>query len=157
MIRMFRSMLLILSLSVLSLAADVAAPRAMGLQVRVYVYTEKSPSGPVTDEEKGRLDTVNDIREALRKDIRIVLVPNRSDAQVVVEVLNREKREASIGGFGGTSVGPSGEVVVQLRVKWGDEQTEIKGTALGYWGRAAKDAADRLSKWIARISAKVKD
>jgi len=155
MISMFRSTLLALGITVLTAAASSVA--GMGRQVRVFIYTEKSASGTVTEEEKGRQSTVADLREALRRDIRVVLVPTRSEAQVVVEVLAREKHEAPIGGYGGTSVGPSGEVTVRLRVKWGDEETEIKGTALGYWGRAAKDAGDRLSKWIARTSAKVKD
>ncbi len=55
-----------------------------------------------------------------------------------------------MGGFGGTAVGPSGEMVVRVRVKYGKEQSELKGTAPGYWGKAAKDAADRVSKWIER-------
>jgi hypothetical protein len=42
--------------------------------------------------------------------------------------------------------------VIKLSAKWGTETTEIKGTAAGYWGKAAKDASDRLVKWILRIA-----
>jgi hypothetical protein len=122
---------------------------------RVYIYTDRSPGGIATEEEQGRVDTVDDLRNALRRNRKLALVTDRDDAQVVVEVLDREKRDKPIGGFGGTSITPSGETVVRLRVTFGGEQTEIKGIAPGYWGRAAKDAAERLTKWIERMSSRL--
>jgi hypothetical protein len=65
-------------------------------------------------------------------------------------VVGREKRDAPIGGFGGTSVTPQGESIVRLHLKYGEHETDIKGVAPGYWGRAAKDASDRAVRWIAR-------
>jgi hypothetical protein len=140
------------------LAVPVPGGGAAGKLVppRVYVYTAQSPSGIVTEEEQGRLDSTRDLRDALRRNSRIVLVSHAGEAQVVVEVLDREKRERPIGGFGGTAVTPSGETIVRVRVKFGDEQTEIKGIGQAYWSRAARDAAERLLKWIARVSPRVK-
>jgi hypothetical protein len=104
------------------------------------------------EEEQGRLDSVRDVREALGKKPDLVIVASASAAHVLVEVVGRETRESPIGGFGGTSIGPQGEMIVRLHLKYGEQETDIKGVAPGYWGRAAKDAANRAMRWIARIS-----
>ena len=119
---------------------------------RVYIYTAESPSGTVTEEEQGRRDSVRDLREAMDRKKGITVVDNRESADVVVEVTGREKREGPSGGFGGASVTEFGDTIVRVRVKAGDAETEIKGIGQAYWGRAAKDAADRLMKWIVRQS-----
>jgi len=120
---------------------------------RVYVFTTQSPAAaPATEEDQGRLDSVRDVRDALAKKAGLVMVPAASDAYVLVEVVGRETREAPIGGFGGTSVTPQGEMIVRLHLKYGEHETDIKGVAPGYWGRAGKDAADRAMRWIARIA-----
>ena len=103
-----------------------------------------------TEEEQGRLDSVRDVREALGRKAGLVMVSSASGATVLVEVVGREKRDAAIGGFGGTTVTPQGETIVRLHLKYGE--TDIKGVAPGYWARAAKDAADRALKWIARVA-----
>ena len=120
---------------------------------RVYVFTTESKAGgPATEEEQGRLDSVRDVREALGKKAGLVMVSSLAEAHVVVEVVGREKRDAEIGGFGGTTLTPQGEVIVRLHLKYGEHETDIKGVAPGYWGRAAKDAADRAMRWISRIA-----
>jgi hypothetical protein len=137
----------------LSAAAEPTAQPPSPAAPRVYVFTTESPeAAPATDEEKGRLDSVRDIRDALGKKAGLVMVPSASDAHVLVEVVGRETRDAPIGGFGGTSVTPQGEVIVRLHLKYGEHETDIKGVAPGYWSRAAKDAADRAMRWIARIA-----
>jgi hypothetical protein len=143
----------LLAVALLVPQSGAQAPRPVGgdVPVRLYIYTDRAQSGVATEDEQGRLDTVKDLREALRKNKLIALVMNRADATAIVEVVSREKNDAPIGGFGGTSVTPSGEVVIRLRVKFGDDETEIKGVAPGYWSRAAKDAADRFSRWLLRI------
>ena len=57
--------------------------------------------GLVSDEEQGRRDSLRDLRDAMRRKSGIVLVDDRDHAQVVVEVIGREKREGAQGGFGG--------------------------------------------------------
>ena len=120
---------------------------------RVFVYTAEAKGDVKTEEEQGRLDSVRDIREALGHSSKIALVSDASAAQVLVEVVGREKREAPVGGFGGTVVTPLVETIVRLHVKFGDHETEIKGIGKAYWARAAKDGADRLVKWIMRMAA----
>ena len=144
---------LTLTLALSAVAAEATAQPPSPAAPRVYVFTTESPAAaPATDEEKGRLDSVRDIRDALGKKAGLVMVPSASDAHVLVEVVGRETRDAPIGGFGGTSVTPQGEMIVRLHLKYGEYETDIKGVAPGYWSRAAKDAADRAMRWIARIA-----
>ena len=116
----------------------------------VYIFTAESPSGEVGEEEQGRRDSVRDLRDALRHKKGITVVDTREDANVVIEVIGREKREGPQGGFGGKSVTEFGDTILRLRIKAGDAESEIKGIGQAYWNRAAKDAADRVMKWIAR-------
>lgn len=134
-------------------AASVAPGREARPAPRVFVYTVETKDVVKNEEERGRLDSVRDVRDALGRSSKVVLVPDATTAQVLVEVVGREKRDGSLGGFGGTVVTPPIETIVRLRVTFGDHETEIKGVAQGYWGRAAKDAAERLVKWITRNAA----
>lgn len=119
--------------------------------VRAFVYTETGASGQHTPEEKGRLDAVRDMRDALERKKGITLVNTRQDANLLIEVLSREQREEPGGGpFGGKALTRMGDTIIRLRVTSGDQESELKGLGQGTWGRAAKDAADRVVKWIAR-------
>jgi hypothetical protein len=119
--------------------------------VRAFIYTATGASGEHTPEEQGRLDAVRDMREALEKKKGITLVNTREDANLLIEVLGREQREDHGGGpFGGKAVTRMGDTIIRLHLKSGDEESDLKGLGQGTWGRAAKDAADRIVKWIAR-------
>jgi len=118
--------------------------------VRAFVFTETSASGQPTPEEQGRVDAVRDMREALGKKKGISLVTDRANANLLVEVVGREQREEPQGGFGGKSVTRMGDTIIRLHLKSGDAEADLKGMGQGTWGRAAKDAADRILKWIAR-------
>ena len=118
---------------------------------KVFVFTADPKQTPANEEEQGRLDSVKDMREALSHKAGLEMVSNADDATVLVEIIQREKRDAGSGGFGGASVTPLGDVMIRLHLKFGEHETDIKGVAAGYWGRAAKDAADKAFKWIVRI------
>jgi hypothetical protein len=118
--------------------------------VRAFVFTATSASGQPTPEEQGRLDAVRHMREALEKKKGISLVTDRASANLLVEVVGREQREEPQGGFGGKSVTRMGDTIIRLHLKSGDAESDLKGMGQGTWGRAAKDAADRILKWIAR-------
>jgi hypothetical protein len=118
--------------------------------VRAFVFTATSAGGQPTPEEQGRLDAVRDMREALEKKKGISLVADRACANLLVEVVGREQGEEPQGGFGGKSVTRMGDTIIRLHIKSGDAESELKGMGQGTWGRAAKDAADRIVKWIAR-------
>jgi hypothetical protein len=120
--------------------------------IRVYVFTAQSPGGQHADEEKGRLDAVREIRDALEKKKGLTIVADRGDATVVVEVIGREEREGAMGGFGGKTVTRMGDTIIRLHVTSRGEESDLKGMGQGTWGRAAKDAADRVVKWIGRQS-----
>jgi hypothetical protein len=118
---------------------------------RVFVFTADAKSTPPTEEEQGRLDSVRDVREALSKKAGLAIVSNADDATVLVEVISREKKDAS-GGFGGASITSLGDTLLRLHLKYGEHETDIKGVAPGTWGRAAKDASDKAFRWIVRIA-----
>ena len=132
---------------------------AVGLQgadkltsVRAYVYTATGAGGQHTPEEHGRLDAVKDVRDALGKKNGITLVNSREDANLLIEVVSREDRAepGATGPFGGKTVTRMGDTIIRLHLRSGDQESDLKGIGQGTWGRAAKDAADRIVKWIAR-------
>ncbi len=127
-----------------------AAAQAGPHSPRVFVFTAEPKGAPPTDEEQGRVDSVRDVREAFEKKAGIVLVPTAAEAQVLVEVTGREEREAPLGGFGGTVLTKPIEAILRIHIKIGEHETDVKGSAKGYWSRAAKDAVDRALPWIAR-------
>lgn len=129
-----------------------AAPQAPDTQttVRVYIFTATAASGERTPEELGRLDAVKEMREALRKKKGISLVDERDAATLVIEVTGREQKEDVQGGFGGKTITPLGDTIIRLHLTSGDQESDLKGIGQGTWSRAAKDAADRVLKWIAR-------
>ena len=118
--------------------------------VRAYVFTATSSSGQPSEEERGRVDAVREMREALAKKKGISVVDDRADATLLVEVVDREQGDEPSGGFGGMSVTKMGDTIIRLHIRSGDHESDIKGMGQGTWSRAAKDAADRILKWIAR-------
>ena len=138
------------AISVLLLLLTLQSPDRSPTSVRVYVFTETSASATRSPEETERIEAVGDMREALKRKKGLTLVEDRAQANVLMEVMGRERREEPQGAFGGKSITRMGDTIIRLRVKSGDEETELKGMGLGTWGRAAKDAAERFVKWIAR-------
>jgi hypothetical protein len=129
---------------------SLQAPDNSPTSVRAYVYTAGPAGAARTAEDEARLEAVRDMKDALRHKKGITVVDSRDEANVFVEVLGREQREEGAGGFGGKTITRMGDTIIRLRVKSGEEEADLKGMGQGTWGRAAKDAADRLLKWIAR-------
>lgn len=118
--------------------------------VRAYVFTATTPNGPHPADEQGRLDAVRDVKEALARKKGITVVDNRDDATLTIEVVGRDQKEDVQGPFGGKTITPLGDTIIRLHLHSGDQDSDLKGMGQGTWGRAAKDAADRILKWIAR-------
>jgi hypothetical protein len=114
------------------------------------VFTETSASGQPSEDERGRLDAVKVMREALAKQKGISVVDDRANATLLVEVIDREQGEEPTGGFGGKSITRMGDTIIRLHIRSGNDEADIKGLGQGTWGRAAKDAAERILKWVAR-------
>jgi hypothetical protein len=140
--------------NVVMLAAVTSALPAIGRpdkhppRTRVYVFTAESPGGVVSDEEQGRLDSVRDVRDALGHRSEFTLVATAADAQVRVEIVNREERDVPEGGFGGKTLTRFRETLVRLRVETANDKGELKGAGRPSWKDAAKDAAERVAKWV---------
>ena len=127
----------------------------------VYVTSTAPASGAPDNDARGLEDSARELRSAIahRKGLRIVDDPAIADVRV--EVTNREERDAGEGGYGGIKLTPLGEMIIRFHAKLtphenaaaakgtpaGDE-VDLKGIGPGYWSRAAKDGAERLSKWI---------
>src|SRR5262249_36558633 len=126
------------------------------LSVRLYVFASEVPAAEPDARQinADRDEAVKDMREALRHKAGLAIVDERADADVLVEVVDREARESPEGGFGGVSVTSLGDKIIRLHVVSGDEEVDIKGIGPGSWSRAAKDAADRVLKWVARLEQK---
>ena len=135
---------------VLSLVA--AAPQGADklTSVRAYVFTDTSASGQSSAEQQGRLDAVKELKEALGKKKGISLVDRKEDATLLVEVTGSEHNEEVEGPFGGKKITPLGDTIIRFHLSSGGKESDLKGMGQGTWGRAAKDAADRILKWIAR-------
>ncbi len=116
---------------------------------RVYVFSAESAGQP-SDEDKARAEGVREVRETLSRKKQFQIVDRREDADVIVEVLQREEQDAGEGGFGGAKLSKLTNTIIRLRVTHasGGEGSELKGMGLG--SRAAKDAADRIEKWVDR-------
>lgn len=136
------------------LAVLTAAAGAQGADketsVRAFVYTATASGGEHTADEQGRLDAVRDMRDALGRKKGITLVSSQADANLLIEVLGREQRDEPGGAFGGKTITRMGDTIIRLHLSSNGEESDLKGIGQGTWGRAAKDAADRVVKWIAR-------
>jgi hypothetical protein len=139
-----------LMLSALLFVATLQSPDQSPTSVRVFVFTETAASAARSPDESERVGGVSDMRDALKRKKGITVVDDRTKANVFMEVLGRERREEPPGAFGGKSITRMGDTIIRVRVKSGDEESELKGMGLGTWARAANDAAERFLKWIAR-------
>jgi hypothetical protein len=117
---------------------------------RVYVFAAEPTNGQAADEDKARAEGVREVREALGKKKALQIVDSRADADVIVEVLDREEQDAGDGGFGGAKITKLSDTIIRMRITHasGGEGSELKGMGMG--GHAAKDAADRIEKWVDR-------
>ena len=118
--------------------------------VRAFVFTETSPSGQPDDDERGRLDAVKEMREALAKKKGISVVDNRADATLLVEVVGRELRDEGGGGFGGAQITATGDTIIRLHLRRAERGVRPEGHGPGHVEARGEDAADRIMQWIAR-------
>jgi len=134
--------------------ATAQSPDKSATSVRVYVFTATAASGEHDEEEKGRLDAVREMCDALEKKKGITVVDAPTTANVTMEVLSREMRDEPAGAFGGKSITRMGDTIIRLHLKSGNEESDLKGMGL-------KDALylceSRNISVTARGSGKVRD
>ncbi|MEO7275474.1 MAG: hypothetical protein ABIX28_02380, partial [Vicinamibacterales bacterium] len=85
--------------------------------IRVHVVTGQPTSGNAAATASGLEDSATDLREALAKRKGLTIVHTADEAQVRVEVVDREERDPSQGGFGGTSLTKFRQTIVRLRIE----------------------------------------
>jgi len=123
--------------------------------VRIYIFATETAAGASTDATpdealQARQAAVRELKDALRRKAGLSLVEDRAQADVVVEVTDRETQDAGEGGFGGVKLTPLANTIIRTHVTSGTDQTDIKGMGQGTGDRAAKDVAERLLRWIVR-------
>jgi hypothetical protein len=126
----------------------VAARTTDKLAIRIYVVAGEPTSGNEAATRAGLDDATGDVRDALAHRKGLTIVEDAEQAQVRVEVVDREERDSAQGGFGGTSVTKFRQTIVRLRIESGPDKGELKGIGQSSWKAAAKDAAERVSKWL---------
>jgi hypothetical protein len=118
--------------------------------VRIYVFATTAAGERTPDQ--GSIVTpaaLREMREAIRRKAGLSVVDDRPQADVIVEITGFEQQEGD-GGFGGIKLTPLVTTTIRLHVTSGNHATDLKGTGPGRGSGAAKDAADRLLKWIVR-------
>jgi len=144
------NMTVVVALVLCTVLGSQAKPHAKE-SVRIYVFaTEVRDGSPPGDALQRRLAAVRELREALRRKAGLSVVDDQAQADVTVEVTDREQQSAGEGGFGGVKLTPFVNTIIRMRVTFGEHQSELKGMGPGTGSRAAKDAADGLFKWIER-------
>jgi hypothetical protein len=144
------NMPLVLAVALCALVSGGQAKTDGKESVRIYVFATQSPGDASDEAQERRLLAVRELRDALRRKAGLTVVDDRAQADVFVEVTDREEQSLGEGGFGGAKLTKLVTTTIRLHVVAGDHDTEMKGTGTGAGTRAAKDAADRLLKWIAR-------
>jgi hypothetical protein len=124
--------------------------------IRIYVFATATETANATESttpderRQAMLAAVRNMRDAIRGKAGLSVVDDRAQADVIVEVTGNEEQDAGDGGFGGIKLTPLVTTTIRLHVTSGEHATDLKGTGPGTGSRAAKDAADRLLKWIVR-------
>jgi hypothetical protein len=146
-------MTVVVALVLCAVLSGGSQARAHGKEsVRIYVFATEVPGGspPGDAALQGRLAAVRELREALRRKAGLSVVDDQAQADVTVEVTDREQQNAGEGGFGGVKLTPFVNTIIRVRVTFGEHHSELKGMGPGTGSRAAKDAAAGLLKWIER-------
>ncbi|MFN8575097.1 MAG: hypothetical protein U0132_23795 [Gemmatimonadaceae bacterium] len=105
--------------------------------IHVFVFTAPPDAGLVPFDQKDREDSVHDLRRALGRRLPgwTALVRERSDGEVLVEVMGRERK--------------GDDRTVHLRLNVGDQTLTLDGTNDDRdWSDAAGNAARRIAGWF---------
>src|SRR5262245_62382957 len=98
-------MTVVVALVLCTVLAGGQASTPLKDSVRIYVFaTEVRDASPPGDALQGRLAAVRELREALRRKTGLSVVDDRAQADVTVEVTDREQQSAGEGGFGGVKL-----------------------------------------------------
>jgi serine/threonine-protein kinase len=124
--------------------AAPAAARTRSGPVRVYLEAKLEPVMFQKAHAKDVADSLKDLREAIPKRDRLELVDSRSEADAVVQVLERGREPAVIG-----------VRKLRVRVLLGGETVELVGqdsmvTGFNTWSGAAGGTAKQVETWLAR-------
>ena len=126
-----------------------AGKKPVHVTARVYVFPAEGSSPDRSTDAAGLAQAVRELSDALAHQKGITVVGRQEDADVRVEVTDREERDAGDGGFGGKQFTRLSDVIIRFHARASRDEIDLKGSGLGA-SRAAKDAAERLTKWIAR-------
>ena len=108
--------------------------------VRIFVFTAQAAESTSPDEaQQARLSAVKELKDQLRHKAGLSIVDDRAQADVVIEVIELEQRDAGDGGFGGVKLTPLVNSILRLHLTAG----RIRQTSKG-WAREAAVARPRM-------------
>jgi len=122
-------------------------------RVNVFLFTENEAGGFIDADAQERGDALNAMREQIQKKAkdRVAVVGTREEADVTVQVLSRTRLDSGQEDMRSSRWPYVGEVV-RAKLSAGDYSTEIvgqnDGRVLHTWRTAARNAADRVDRWI---------
>jgi hypothetical protein len=124
--------------------AAPAAARTRSGPIRVYLEAKLEPVMFQKAQAKDVADSLKDLKEAIPKRERLEVAESRTDADAIVQVLERGREPAVIG-----------VRKLRVRVLLGGESIELVGqdsmvTGFNTWSGAAGGTAKQVETWLAR-------
>jgi hypothetical protein len=117
--------------------------------VPVFV-TSSGAQGGFTDPNKGNQDSMKNLTSSLKDKKAVCVVSEREKARIVLEVMSREKAQATYG-----PLGPARDCTVRVKFILGDFETEMSASAAGgtmasggAWSKAAGKVAKQVEEWV---------
>jgi hypothetical protein len=144
--RVWRCTLLILCLSVCRVGAQPPT--------RVTLFIGPQVRDGFVDVDQGVLDSINDVKNALRGVSSIALVMGKDSAQMTLEVLSRGATSDTGGGAVAVPVGtlsfllPVGTIGLTTVLHVGTYETPIVMTNCQEWRHCAKLVAKDIETWV---------
>src|SRR5258708_1255786 len=128
---------------------DVSAPTS--------IFVATTDESGITSPDKDVRDSTRDLISSLKDKHGVCLTADREQAIVILQVLGREKAQATE-----SWLGRSRDCTVAVKVTYGEHETTISQSAAGgtissagAWKKAAGKVAKRIEEWVAENRTKL--
>ena len=130
-----------------AIAFAIALPWQPPAPVSIYVFTKTDPSGFTDVNQRQRSDTVVDLRRSLGERKAFSVVDSRDAADVVVEVLERGKKDTGNQTYGFGMIRKETKRAVHVDLRVGDYSLEMESRG-GKWSQMATSITKAIEKWV---------
>jgi hypothetical protein len=136
-------------------SGECIKPPNVSAPIPIFVAT--TDESGITSPDKDVRDSTKDLISSLKDKHGVCLTENREQAIVILEVLGREKAQATQ-----SWLGRSRDCTVAVKVSYGEHETTISQSAAGgtissggAWKKAAGKVAKRIEEWVAENRTKL--